>query len=296
MAFFSTTWQVAKDALSQFMEHNAMQLGAALAFYAMFSLAPILMIIIAVTGFVWGQDAIEGEIVEQVEDAVGEEGAEMIQTIIRGASDVGQGVVAIILGSIATILGATGVFAQLKASLNVIWGVQPKPGQAIMTIVRDRLLSFLMVLAIGLLLMLSLLASSFVAGVAGYADQALPVPGWLITIARLLVALAIIALLFAIIFKYLPDIKVRWRDVWVGAAITAVLFVIGESLVSLYLTFASPGSSYGAAGALVIVLMWVYYSSLIFLLGAEITQVYTNRVGEGAAPSDRAMPADEPTD
>lgn len=296
MAFFKTTWQVAKASLSQFMEHNAMQLGAALAFYTIFSLAPILVIVTAIAGLIWGQQAIEGEIVEQVEDTIGDDGAQLIQTVIRGASDVGGGIVAIVLGSIATIVGATAVVAQLKASLNVIWNVKPKPGQPVLNLLRDRFLSFLLVVAIGLLLIASLVASSFVSGIAGYAEEALPVPPWLVSGAQYLVSLALVTVLFAVIFRYLPDIDVKWKDVWVGAIVTSILFVIGESLLSLYLAFSSVGSSYGAAGALIIVLMWVYYSSLIFLFGAEVTQVYTNRVGEGAAPSDRAMPADEPSD
>lgn len=289
MALLRTTWQVAKGALLQFMEHKAMQLGAALAFYAIFSLAPILIIVIAVAGIVWGQRAIEGEIVQQVGEVIGEDGAQMIQTIIRGASNVGEGVVGIILGGVAIILGATGVFVQLKGSLDVIWGVEPRGGQPILTLLRDRLMSFALVLVIGLLLLVSVVASSAVTAMAGYADEVLPMPGWLVKIAKHVVTLGVLTVLFAIMFKYLPDIKVRWKDVWVGALVTAVLFVVGETLVSLYLIYASPGSSNGAAGSLVIVLLWVYYSSLIFLLGAEVTAVYTRRVGHGVEPGPNAV-------
>ena len=291
---FKRTWQVAKATLSQFMAHGAMQLGAALAFYTIFSLAPILVIVIAVAGIVWGEEAIEGEVLEQVEANVGEDAAHLIQTIIQGASDVGQGIIAIVLGAIATIVGATGVFAQLKASLNHIWGVKPKPGQPILGLLWSRLLSFAMVLTIAFLLLVSLVVSSTVSAVVGYADQSLPMPSWVLSLSQYLVSLGIISLLFAVIFKYLPDIEIQWKDVWIGAMVTAVLFVVGESLLSLYLTYSSVGSSYGAAGSLVLLLMWVYYSSLIFLLGAEFTQVYSNQVGSGSKPSSLAVPEDAP--
>jgi len=292
MAFFHTTYRIVTGAIAQFMTHNAMQLAAAVAFYTIFSLAPMLVIVTAVAGFIWGEQAIEGEIVAQVQDTLGEEGAQLVQTVIRGASDVGQGIVAIVLGSIATIVGATVLFAQLKAALNVIFGVKRKPGKPVRNVLRDRVLAFLLVLIIGAMLILSIVAGSVVASVAGYAQESLPVPGWVLSAAQYLASLAIITLLFAIILKYLPDIEVRWRDVLVGAIVTAILFIIGETLMSRYLAFTSIGSSYGAAGALIIVLMWVYYSALIFLFGAEISQVYITRVGEGAVPSSRAVATD----
>jgi len=292
MALFRSAYRIVRDAIAQFMKHNGMQLGAAVAFYTIFSLAPMLVIVTAVAGFIWGERAIEGEIVAQVQDTLGEEGAQLVQTVIRGASDVGQGIIAIVLGSIATIVGATVLFAQLKSALNIIWGVKPIPGRPVRNVLRDRVLAFLMVLIIGALLILSIVASSVVASVAGHAEDALPVPGWVMSAAQHVASLAIITLLFAIILKYLPDINVRWKDVLVGAVVTAILFIIGETLMSRYLAVTTIGSSYGAAGALIIVLMWVYYSALIFLFGAELTQVYTKRVGAGAAPSERAMAAD----
>lgn len=283
------TWQIAKATLSQFMSHRAMQLGAALAFYSIFSLAPILVIIIAIAGAVYGRRAVEGKLIGQIEASVGTEAAELIQEIIRGANETGPGTFTIIMSIAITIVAATGVFVQLKASLNVIWNVQPKPKQPILSVLRNRMFSFGMVLLIAAVLLTSMIANTYVTGMTRTTADIFGMPAWTLSIARYVLAIAIFSVLFAIVFKFLPDIRARWRDVWVGSLGTAVLFVIGESAIGVYFAYGSAGSVYGAAGSLVALLMWIYYCSLIVLFGAEFTQVYTNRVGHGAEPGKHAV-------
>lgn len=278
--------ELVKQAVSDWLAHGAMMHAAALAFYAILSLAPLIVLVMAVAGLVWGEQAAEGELLEQTREMVGEEGATVIQTVVQQADEPGARNLSALLGTLMLVVGATGVFAQLQLSLNTVWGVQRKSG-ALKHVIRTRLLAFGLVLVIGLLLLAAVILSAVVTAVTRYADQWLPValPGFVPYAADIAVSLVVVTVLLGLIFRYLPDVQVAWRDVLVGAIVSAVLFVIGKTLIGLYLGMAGVGSAYGAAGSLVVLLVWIYYSALILLLGAEFTQVYVRRMGNGVQPA-----------
>jgi membrane protein len=275
-------WELFKDAFTQWWnEDDPFQLSAALAYYTMFSLAPVLIIVIAIAGFVFGQEATENQIVSALQGVVGHESALAIQAMIHSANRRDLGVLATLVGLFTLLLGATGVFAQLQYSLNKIWQVQAKSGRGVIGILKDRLVSFFMVLGIGFVLLVSLVASAGVAALSVFFGESLPGGPPLWRGVDFLTSFGITTLLFALIYKILPDVFIAWKDVWVGAAITSLLFTIGKILIGLYLGYSSIASAYGAAGSLVLVLLWVYYSALILFFGAELTEVYANRYGAG---------------
>lgn len=281
-----TWWEVVKDAGKQWLADKAPRLGAALAYYTIFSIAPLLVIAIAVAGFVLGKEAAQGQITGQIEHLVGKQGGEAVQSMIESASKPGKGVVGTVLGIVMLLFGAAGLFGQLQDALNTIWEVKPKEGRGIWGIVRDRFLSLSMVLGVAFLLLVSLLVSSVLSAVVGLmGDTEAGVIGQVVTIA---LDLVVITVLFALIFKYLPDAKIAWRDVWFGAAATAALFTLGKFLIGLYLGQAGVGSAYGAAGSLAVLLVWLYYASQIFLFGAELTKAYANRLGSRIKPKEHA--------
>jgi membrane protein len=286
-------WTLLKESFKEWKDDDALQLGAALAYYTIFSLAPMLLIAISVAGLVWGREAAQGEIVRQIDQLVGKQGAAAIQTMLANAHRSGSGVLGTVIGLITILFGATGVFAQLQSSLNQIWDVEAKPGQGIWSFLRTRILSFGMVLGIGFLLLVSLVASAAIAALDNYASGLFPGAEVLIGIVSAVLGLALITLLFAMIFKFLPDVKIGWRDVWIGAAVTSLLFLIGKVLIGLYLGNSSVASTYGAAGSLVILLLWIYYSTQILFFGAELTQVYAARYGSRIEPSEHAVRVEE---
>jgi membrane protein len=281
---------ILKKAGSDWMEDQAPTLGAALAYYTVFSLAPLLIIAIAIVGLVFGQEAAQGQIFEQLRGLLGEASAKAMQDMVQNAnSKPSTGVVATLIGVVTLLFGASGVFGQLQTSLNAIWDVEPKPGRGILGLVRDRILSFGFILVVGFLLLVSLLLTAAVAVVAQWFGGMLPAMETLAQILNFVLSLAVITLLFAMIFKFLPDAKIAWHDVWIGAFITALLFTVGKFALGLYLAKSGVGSSYGAAGSLIVLLLWVYYSSQILFFGAEFTQVYANRFGSHVAPTDNAV-------
>jgi membrane protein len=281
---------ILKKAGSDWMEDQAPTLGAALAYYTVFSLAPLLIIAIAIVGLVFGQEAAQGQIFEQLRGLLGEASAKAMQDMVQNANaKPATGVVATLIGVVTLLFGASGVFGQLQTSLNAIWDVEPKPGRGILGLVRDRILSFGFILVVGFLLLVSLLLTAAVAVVAQWFGGMLPAMETLAQILNFALSLAVITLLFAMIFKFLPDAKIAWHDVWIGAFITALLFTVGKFALGLYLAKSGVGSSYGAAGSLIVLLLWVYYSSQILFFGAEFTQVYANRFGSHVAPTDNAV-------
>jgi membrane protein len=281
---------ILKKAGSDWMEDQAPTLGAALAYYTVFSLAPLLIIAIAIVGLVFGQEAAQGQIFEQLRGLLGEASAKAMQDMVQNANaKPATGVVATLIGVVTLLFGASGVFGQLQTSLNAIWDVEPKPGRGILGLVRDRILSFGFILVVGFLLLVSLLLTAAVAVVAQWFGGMLPAMETLAQILNFVLSLAVITLLFAMIFKFLPDAKIAWHDVWIGAFITALLFTVGKFALGLYLAKSGVGSSYGAAGSLIVLLLWVYYSSQILFFGAEFTQVYANRFGSHVAPTDNAV-------
>ncbi|MBD2307741.1 YihY/virulence factor BrkB family protein [Chroococcidiopsis sp. FACHB-1243] len=273
-----TIWLLLKDTAVEWQEDKASLWAAAIAFYTIFSIAPLLIIAIAIAGAVFGRDAAESQTVAQIQELIGQQGAQAVQAIIQNAQQPGAGGTLATLFGIATLLlGASGVFAQLQEALNVIWDVNPQPGLNIRGFLQKRLLSFAIVLVIGFLLLVSLLASAALAAIANFFGHLFPTWIQLGRILNFIFSLIGTTLLFALIYKVLPDIKIAWSNLWIGATTTALLFALGKYFIGLYLGNSSIGSSYGAASSLVIVLIWVFFSAQILLLGAEFTQVYAKR-------------------
>ncbi|MEC4895288.1 MAG: YihY/virulence factor BrkB family protein [Oscillatoria sp. PMC 1051.18] len=284
-----TIFELLKETFQEWQEDKTPRLAAALAYYTVFSLAPLLIIAIAIAGAIFGEEAARGEIVGQIQGLVGQNGAEVIQTAIENANQPDLRNTASLISIIVLLFGASGVFAQLQDALNTVWEVKPKPGRGIKNFIRKRLLSFSAVLGIGFLLMVSLIVNAALAGLSTYLSELVPGIDLLWKILNFLLSFAIITFLFALLYKYLPDVKIKWSDVWIGAAITSLLFTIGKFILGAYLGRGSFGSTYGAAGSLVIVLAWVYYSAQILFFGAEFTQVYARKYGSQIVPDEHSM-------
>lgn len=287
--YLQSLWQMVKLTGQDWWEDKAPRLGAALAFYSVLSLGPLLLIVISVSGLVFGYEAASGQVVEQLRGLVGNEGAEAIQTVLVNSRRPEAGIFATIVGIITLLIGATGVFGQLQDALNTIWEVKAKPGRGVLWILRKRFLSFAMVLGTGFLLLISLAISAGLAALGQLAVDSLP--EILMSGINFLISFGVTTLLFAMIFKILPDVHIKWRDVWMGAVITAALFTIGKSLIGIYLGHSALSSTYGASGSLIVLLLWIYYSAQILFLGAEFTQVYARRHGSGLAAARGAVPA-----
>lgn len=284
-------WQLVKDTASEWLEDKAPRLGAALAYYTIFSLAPLLVIVIAIAGLVFGREAVQGHIAQQLQNLIGEQGARTLETMVANASKPGEGTLASILGIVMLLFGAMGLFGQLQDALNTIWEVQPKPGRGIWGFLRERFLSLSMVMGSAFLLLVSLVVSAAMAALAGlWGDWQASILGHLVNGT---VSFVVITLVFAMIYRYLPDAKISWQDVWLGALITALLFTIGKFLIGLYLGHSSVSSTYGAAGSLAVLLIWLYYSAQIFLFGAEFTKVYADHYGSRIVPAENAVPVTE---
>jgi membrane protein len=279
-----------KATFFEWLDDQAPMLGAALAYYTVFSLAPLLIITIAIAGLVFGAEAAQGQIFDQLRGLLGDASGKAMEEIVQSASaEPKTGVVATVIGLVTLLFGASGVFGQLQASLNIIWGVQPKPGRGILGIIRDRILSFGFILVVGFLLLVSLLLTAAIAFVGKQFGAMVSGMEALIQLLNAILSLAVITLLFAMMFKILPDANIAWRDVWIGAFITALLFTIGKFALGFYLGRSGVASSYGAAGSLIVLLLWVYYSSQIVFFGAEFAQVYANRFGSHVTPSSNAI-------
>jgi len=285
-----TIFNLFKDTFTEWQEDKASRLAAALAYYTVFSLAPLVIIILGLVGYIFGQEATSGYLVEQMQGLMGQEGAALIQTIIAGAAQPTSSMVATIIGLVTLLLGASGVFGQLQDALNTVWGVAPKPGLGIWGFLQTRFLSFTMVLGVGFLLLVSLILSAALSALDQFLVTLLSDASALaLQLLNLVLSFGLVILLFAMIFKILPDVQIEWRDVWLGAAVTALLFSVGKFLLGYYLGRQSFGSTYGAAGSLLLILLWVYYSAQILLFGAEFTQVYTKRFGSGFRPAKNAI-------
>ena len=270
--------QVFKETFKEFGEDKAPRLGAALAYYTIFSIGPLLLIAVAMAGIFFGQEAAQGKISTELGKVFGPKMAESLETMVQAAAKPKSGTIATIVGVLTLMLGASGVFGQLKDALNTIWNVEKKNAAGIMGFIKERFLSMAMVLGIGFLLLITLVLDAAVSAMGGYVERF--VGGEAVAhILQLALSFVVAVVLFACIFRILPDLKIAWHDVWFGAAFTALLFVIGKWGLAVYLGKAAPGSAYGAAGSLVILLIWVYWSAQILFLGAEFTQVYARRFG-----------------
>lgn len=283
-----------KETFAEWQKDKVPLLASSLAYYTMFSIAPLLLICISIAGLFFGEDAVRGEIIGQIQGLVGKEGASAIQSMLQSTQKPHSGgTIATIFGIITLLFGASGVFGQLQEALDIIWEVKPKPGRNIAKFLQSRFLSSAMVLVIGFLLLVSSLLSTILVSVTQFINRLVPGIGFLGQTLDFLLSLVVVTLLFAAIYKVLPDVKVPWRNLWVGSAVTALLFNIGKHLIGLYLGNSNIGSTYGAAGSLIVVLVWIFYSAQILLLGAEFTQVYSKYLGTPVRPSKFAIPADE---
>ncbi|MDM9382672.1 YihY/virulence factor BrkB family protein [Chlorogloeopsis sp. ULAP01] len=286
-------WGLFQETFSEWQKDKASRLAAALSYYTIFSIAPLLIIVIAVAGAVFGEAAATNAIFNQLQGLIGPEGAKVIQNAIDNANRPQAGTIASLISIVVLLFGATGLFTELQDALNTIWEVQPKPGKAMKNMVRQRFLSFAMVLAIGFLLLVSLVVSTVLAAIIGYFQNLLPGVDFLWQIVNFIISFAITTVLFGLIFKVLPDVKITWKDVLIGAAITSLLFSLGRYALGHYLGNATFGSTYGAAGSIVVILVWVNYAAQILFFGAEFTQVYSRRYGSHIVPADYAVPISE---
>jgi len=276
----ASLYSLCRQAVNAWVDDYATSMGAALAYYTLFSIAPLLLIVISIAGLVFGPDAARGHIFAELRDLMGEDGAAAAQALLQSVNKPAQGVLGTVVGIVLLGVGAISVFGELQNALDRIWRAPGRAGSGgVWSLVRARLLSFGMVLGIGFLLILSLVASAAVAALGKFAA---PWFGSWVVLAELLnlaVSFALVTVTFAMIYKIIPRVRIGWRDVWIGAAVTALLFAIGKSLIGLYLGRSSYASAFGAAGSLVVLLVWVYYSAQIFLLGAEFTWVYAHSLG-----------------
>lgn len=277
------SWAVLKSTFNEFSEDNVLRLSAALAYYAMFSIGPLLVIVVGLAGIAFHHANVRNQIQQQLQSMLGPKGAETISTMMRSQKH-GGGIITTIIGFVALLFGAGGVFGALQDSLNTIWEVKPKPGIGIWGLIRTRFLSLSMVFGTGFLLLVSMALTTFLSAAASSVGAKLGVSEILIHIVNFIVSFAVITVLFAMIFKYLPDVRIPFRKVWVGAILTSFLFTLGKYGLAMYLGRASTTSSYGAAGSVIIILMWVYYASLILFFGAEFTQVYAKETGTQVLP------------
>jgi membrane protein len=282
------------SALRAWWDDDALRLGASLAYYTLFAIAPILLVATAIAGMVFGPEAVRGEIVGQLDQLIGREGARAVQGLLEGASQRRSSILATILGTVTFGIAATGAFLELQAALNTIWRVKPKSNADVRIFLLDRLRSFGLVVAIGFLLMVSLAVTAALAALSGWLASRSPSVPVFWSGVNVVGSVVAATALFALLFRFLPDVRLHWRDVMTGAFVTAVLFTIGQQLIGLYLGQSSVTSSYGAAGSVMILLLWVYYSCQILLLGAEFTRVYAQRIGRRPQPESFAEKAPLP--
>jgi membrane protein len=269
--FFSIT----KAAFAAWNRHEAPRLGAALAFYTILSLSPLVIIVLALAGLIFSRSTAQAHLLAQVQGMIGPEGGRAIQSMLANAQRPAAGILGSSVGLVSLLFGASGVFTELRSALNLIWEVKPEQTSGFVAILRERFFSFGMVLSIGFLLLVSLVVSTVLAAVGKFFGGLLPIPSLVLAVLNFLISYIGVAVLFGLIFKFVPEAKVRWSSVWPGALVTAAFFTIGKTLIGLYLGKSSVGSAYGAAGSVIVVIVWVYYSAQLFFFGAELTHAYT---------------------
>lgn len=279
---FAETWEMLKATVLSFIDDEALSRGAAIAFYTATSIAPVLLIVVAIAGLVFGQDAAQNSISSELGGLMGQQTAVVLQAAVASAANKSSGLLATIIGIATLIATASGVFGEMQAALNSIWKAKPRD-TTMSRLIRARVTSLGLVGALGFLLIVSLAVSTALTAFSNYLDTVFPTGKLILPALNFVVSLALLAVLFAAIYKVLPDRQLQWRDVITGAAVTSVLFTIGKSLIGWYIGSSAVASSYGAAGGLIVLLLWVYYSAQTFLLGAEFTKVYANRHGSKQA-------------
>ena len=291
-SFFSNAFSLFKQTATEWLDDKAPQLGAALAYYTIFSLAPLVLVVLAIIGVLFREDpsGAWSKVTEQMGYFLDKSAVQVVTDIAAEASKPGKSTMATVVGIALALFGASGVFGQLQDALNTIWGVKAKPGEGIMSFLRARFISFAMLGGVFFLLLVSLTVEALLKGFSHYVQQALPGGLTIAVSVYLLFDFAVVTVLFAMIFKFLPDAEIQWRDVWIGAAMTAIFFGVGKWALGLYLGSGAAASAYGAASSLITLLLWIYYSSQILLFGAEFTQVYANQAGRRVKPSEHAIP------
>jgi membrane protein len=286
---FDSLRYLVTETFKEWRDDSASRLAAALSYYTVFSLPPLLVISLAIAGQFYDRQAAQSRLLDQAGQLLGQTGGRAIADILENASDPTLGSLAAIISLFLLFFGATGVFNELQASLNQIWEVEAKPSRGIWGVVQDRLFSFTLVLAVGFLLLVSLVLTTVLAGISEYVFTVVPAGLTVVRVVNFVVSLLVFTVLFALIFKIIPDVKIQWRDVWLGALVTAVLFSIGKWAIGVYLGQSAPASAYGAAGSIIVLLLWIYYSAQILFFGAEFTQVYANRFGGHIRADDDAV-------
>ena len=290
--FIADSFSLLKQTVSEWLEDQVPQLGAALAYYTVFSLAPLVLLLLAIVGFIFHNDPAGAwrKMTEQMSYFLDKSALDVVANIAQTAAQPSKGMSATIIGILLALFGASGVFGQLQNALNTIWGVKAKPGAGIVGFIRSRFLSFAMVAGVCFLLLVSLVFESLLKGFSHYIQAIFPGGIVIALVVYSIFDLALVVLLFALIFKFLPDVKIQWRDVWIGALMTAIFFAIGKWALGLYLGSGAAASAYGVASSLITLLLWIYYSSQILLFGAEFTQVYAARAGRALVPAKYAVP------
>jgi len=288
--FFANAWIVLRDAFNGFLDDRCLKMSAALAYYTIFSLAPLLVLIIALAGIFLGKEAIQGQIFGQINGLVGNQAAKQIQDMIKSVGLSGKTSTALIIGIVTLLMGATSIFVEIQDSVNQIWRVKAKPKQGWLKLLKDRLLSSSLVVSLGFLLLVSLVVNGIVLALSDQLTRFLPGLGvYVISAINFAISTTVVAVLFGVIFKVLPDAKIDWKDVRLGAIFTALLFMLGRYLIGLYIETTGTESTYGAAGSLIVILTWIYYTAAILYFGAEFTQAYANHFGIKIEPADNAV-------
>ncbi|WP_461107192.1 YihY/virulence factor BrkB family protein [Spirosoma koreense] len=289
-SFFANAWTVLKDAFNSFLDDRCLKLSAALAYYTIFSLAPLLVLIISLASIFLGEEAIQGQIFGQINGLVGNEAAKQIQDMIKSVGLSGKTSTALAIGIVTLVIGATSIFVEIQDSVNLIWRVKAKPKRGWLKMLKDRLLSSSLIVSLGFLLLVSLIVNGIVLALSDQLSRFLPGLGvYVVSALNFLVSTAVITILFGVIFKVLPDAKINWKDVRWGAIFTALLFMLGRYLIGLYIETTGTSSTYGAAGSLIVILTWIYYTAAILYFGAEFTLAYANHFGVKIEPADYAV-------
>ena len=287
---FKTLWQIIKNTFKGISQDKILKLSGSLAYYTVFSMGPLLLVIISLCGIVLGREAIEGKVYAQLAGFVGDDTAKQLQEIIKNASLQGKSTIAAIVGGATLLLGATSVFAEIQDSINMIWGLKPKPKKGWVKMLQNRFLSFSVIISLGFLLLVSLALSAIVDAFSNRLAAVYPdITVALFYVINLLITFIITAIIFGVIFKVLPDARIKWKDVRAGAVTTAILFMLGKFVISFYIGKSNVGSTFGAAGSLVILLLWIYYSSIILYFGAEFTKAYAMEYGDPIHPNEYAV-------
>ena len=290
IAYLKEFWRVLTATFMGFINDNGLKLSASLAYYTIFSIAPLLILIISIAGLVWGQDAASNKLYPQIAHYVGSAAALQIQDILKNLELSGKSATAVIIGSVTLLIGASSIFIEIQDSLNIIWRVKAKPKKGWVKLIQNRFVSFSLIISLGFLLLASLVVNVVMNAVSQWITHFLPVvTTLLLNGVNLGITLIIISVLFGIIFKFLPDVKIRWKDVRTGAFFTAILFMVGQSLITLYIQYTAKSSAYGAAGSILVILVWIYYTAAILYIGAEFTQVYAEAIGSHIEPADYAV-------